>query len=190
MYDCYWLLLIIGLSIIYVWNHYRARKSYHFLLISEWAFARDDCIFSPTPVCSWWILCSKIKFLYFQHLAKNSLLDFSALSVTLTPVNYILRVTPLVHTTCRLRLANFINILLCRIASMLVNFASSLILFDVDPDDEIAEHSFKESGGKYVSTFHRSLECTVTFEVKQALWKVRKVCSFTVVTFSCRIAIN
>ena len=79
-----------------------------------------DFIFSPTPVCSWWILCSKIKFLYFQHLAKNSLLDFSALSVTLTLVNYILRVTPLVHTTCRLRLANFINILLCRIASILV----------------------------------------------------------------------
>lgn len=35
---------IIGLSIIYIWNHYRARKSYHFLLISECTCARDDCI--------------------------------------------------------------------------------------------------------------------------------------------------
>jgi len=82
------------------------------------------------------------KVLVLSTFGKNSLLDFSALSVTLTPVNYILRVTPLVHTTCKLRLANFINILLCRIASMLVNLVSSLILFDVDPDDEIAEHSF------------------------------------------------
>lgn len=82
------------------------------------------------------------KVLVLSTFGKKLSSDFSTLSVTLKPVNHILRVTPLVHTTCRLRLANFINILPCRIASMLVNFASSLILFDVDPDDELAEHSF------------------------------------------------